>query len=323
MTLALLCLICLLLASLVLSLSCGVLLLFGLICLLLARFVLRLTGCVLLLFGLVGLLLLRPRLIGLLLLLTRFVLRLTGRVLLLFGLVSLLLLCPRLIGLLLLLTRFVLSLACCVLLLLGLVGLLLLRPRLVNLLLLRPRLITPLLRIVAPAHRWRRAVKAACPPVIESLCRLFAARAFCIPVCLILGCMRRVIGAPGILLVLLRLPLGAFIRQRSLLRRPIGGIDGPPLALRRCIIKRRGPRQNAPRIVVAPIQILVRQQPAILVIHRHQFAIGKAIGILRIAHQVRLIGARLVIIIAIAARNRLRQPCRAVGAAPHIRMGSW
>jgi hypothetical protein len=134
---------------------------------------------------------------------------------------------------------------------------------------------------------------------------LLASSAFALPIGLVLCRMGVVIGAPIRLLALLGFPARTGRIQLGLLRCPVGGIDGAPFARHRSAIQRGGACQVTPGIIGMQIHFARRQQAALAVIHRHQIAIGIAIGKVGIAHQIRLAGAGTIIIIAMAAIHRL------------------
>ncbi len=109
-----------------------------------------------------------------------------------------------------------------------------------------------------------------------------------------------VVGAPVVMLVLLSRPGQQVGGDSGPPRRPVRRGDSFPLALLRGVVEIATSCEVTACIVGAAIEIVRRQHPSITIIDDDQRAIVVAIGIVRIADQIGIVLAGLVIVVAIA-----------------------
>ena len=133
----------------------------------------------------------------------------------------------------------------------------------------------------------------------------FAAIALLRPTGLFLVLLLLVIGAPGGIALLRLDPALAVLIDNFTLTLPVRLCHCFMPVAHRCLIQRLGPRQVTPGNVLLALRGIARQHIAVGVIDHDQGAVAVAIRIVGILHQIGLIGAGLVEIIAQAAVGQL------------------
>ncbi len=144
----------------------------------------------------------------------------------------------------------------------------------------------------------------------------FAAIALVVPVALVLGPILLVIGGPLRRGLLLLGPSGLFGGDTILARLPIGGGHRHVLVLLRGLVDGPGAGQVAAGQGGLALGHAPRQGVALMVIDHHQRAVVETVAVVGVADQERIVGARLVIIVAVAAAHGLDHLLPAVIAAP-------
>jgi len=133
----------------------------------------------------------------------------------------------------------------------------------------------------------------------------FAAITLLRPTGLFLVLLLLMIGAPGGIALLRLNPELPVLIDPFALTLPIRFCHGFMPIAQRCLIQRLGPRQVTPGNVCLALRGIARHHIAVGVIDHDQGAVAVAIGIVGILHQIRLIGAGLVEIVAQAAVGQL------------------